>query len=244
MSDPWSAAGRSSAITLVLWRHGQTRFNAERRFQGQLDIPLNELGHDQAARAARHLAALRPVAIYSSDLSRATQTAAALARLTGLSVKPDPDLRERAGGDWEGKSDVELRANYPDYVTWTTAPSAWSPPGGESGAQVADRASAALVRIADAAPGGSVTVIVAHGGCLGMGMSRVLGIPDGVRMLGALGNCRWAVLGRRDGKWRLLEHNVGSLPEPVADAAADVAVEAEPEVDGAALPEDGGRRED
>jgi broad specificity phosphatase PhoE len=244
MSDPWSAAGRSGAITLVLWRHGQTRFNAERRFQGQLDIPLNDLGLDQAARAARHLAALRPVAIYSSDLSRAAQTAAALARLTGLSVKLDPDLRERAGGVWEGKSDTELRAQYPDYVTWTTSPAAWSPPGGESGTQVADRTAAALLRIADAAPGGSVTVVVAHGGCLGMGMSRLLGIPDGVRMLGGLGNCRWAVLGRREEKWRLLEHNVGSLPEPVADAAGAVAVEAEPEVDGAALPEDGGRRED
>jgi probable phosphoglycerate mutase len=228
----------------VLWRHGQTAFNAERRFQGQLDIPLNDLGRDQAARAARHLAALRPVAIYSSDLSRASQTADALARLTGLSVKLDPDLRERDGGEWEGKSDVELRASYPDYSTWTTSPADWSPPGGESGTQVADRTSAALRRFADAAPGGSVTVVVAHGGCLGMSMSRLLGIPDGMRMLGGLGNCRWAVLGRRGDKWRLLEHNVGSLPEPVADPAADVAVEAEPEVEEAALPEHGGRRED
>jgi glucosyl-3-phosphoglycerate phosphatase len=228
----------------VLWRHGQTEFNAQRRFQGQLDIPLNDLGRSQAARAARHLAALSPAAVYSSDLLRASQTADALARLAGLSVKLDPDLRERSGGEWEGQSDVELRAAYPDYTTWTTAPAAWSPPGGENGIQVADRASAALLRIADTAPGGSVTVAVAHGACLGMAMTRLLGIPDGTRLLGGLGNCRWSVLGRRDGKWRLLEHNVGSLPEPVADRAADVAVEAEPEVDGAALPEDSGRRED
>lgn len=228
----------------MLWRHGQTAFNAQRRFQGQLDVPLNDLGRSQAAKAARHLAALGPAAIYSSDLSRASQTADALARLTGLSVKLDPGLRERAGGEWEGKSDVELREHYADYSTWTSAPAAWAPPGGESGTQVTDRTSAALLRIADTAPGGSVTVAVAHGGCLGMGMGRLLGIPDGVRMLGGLGNCRWAVLGRRGGRWRLLEHNVGSLPEPVADPAADVAVEAEPEVEAAALPEHGTRRED
>jgi broad specificity phosphatase PhoE len=244
MSDPWSGGARSQAVSLVLWRHGQTRFNAERRFQGQLDVPLNEQGLKQAASAARYLAALRPAAIFSSDLQRASATADALARLTGLSVKLEPGLRERSGGEWEGLSDTELREHYADYRTWTSAPASWSPPGGETGTEVADRAEAALLRIAEGTPGGAVTVVVSHGGCLGMATGRLLGIPDGTRMLGTLGNARWSVLGRRDGKWRLLEHNVGSLPEPVPDAAADVAVEAEPEVAGAAGPEGALRRED
>jgi broad specificity phosphatase PhoE len=211
----------------VLWRHGQTTFNAERRFQGQLDVPLNEVGREQAAMAARYIAALGPSAIFASDLSRATQTAAALARLTGLSVKLDPDLRERAGGEWEGLSDVQLRADYGQtYAHWTSAPSAWAPPGGESGDMVADRASGALLRVADSVPGGSTAVVVSHGGALGLATGRLLGSPPGLRMLGTLGNCRWSVLGRRDGLWRLLEHNVGTLPVPVADVEAEAPVEA------------------
>jgi broad specificity phosphatase PhoE len=238
MSDSWSASSADEIITLVLWRHGQTTFNAERRFQGQTDAPLNERGREQAARAARMLAALRPDAIFSSDLSRATETAAALARLTGLSVKLDPDLRERGGGAWEGMSEEQLRAEYADsYSTWTSAPPGWAPPGGESGAEVADRASAALARIADSLPGGSLGVVVGHGGALSLGLCRLLGIPDGQRILGTHGNCRWSVLGRRAGRWRLLEHNVGTLPEPVADVAAEVAVEAELSVVAADVPE-------
>ncbi len=211
----------------MLWRHGQTTFNAERRFQGQLDVPLNEVGREQAARAARYIAALRPSAIFSSDLSRASETAAALARLTGLSVKLDPDLRERAGGAWQGLSDEQLREEYGQtYAHWTSAPASWAPPGGESGDTVADRASGGLLRVADSVPGGSTAVVVSHGGAIGLGLSRLLGTPPGMRMLGTLGNCRWSVLGRRDGQWRLLEHNVGTLPVPVADVEAEAPVEA------------------
>jgi glucosyl-3-phosphoglycerate phosphatase len=77
----------------VLWRHGQTIWNAESRFQGQTDIPLDDTGEAQAAGAASRLATLRPDAIFSSDLTRAASTAAPLARLTGLAVTLDKDLR-------------------------------------------------------------------------------------------------------------------------------------------------------
>jgi probable phosphoglycerate mutase len=190
-------------VTLVLWRHGQTAYNAENRFQGQTDIPLNETGLEQAAVAARYLAALEPDAIFSSDLGRAVQTAGALARLTGLSVKLDADLRERNGGSWEGLTNAEIRERYPE------AYASWVPPDGESAGEVADRASAAMLRIADA-----------------MGLARVLGIPDGARILGPFGNCRWSVASRGKARWRLLEHNVGGLPEPVADPEGDPGAEA------------------
>jgi glucosyl-3-phosphoglycerate phosphatase len=215
MAAPWPGSGKPDVITLVLWRHGQTAFNAERRFQGQTDVPLNVVGQQQAARAARYLAALRPDAIFSSDLSRAAETAAALARLTGLSVKLDEDLRERHGGAWEGKTDAEIREQYPEAFA------AWVPPDGETATAVADRGSAALERIADSMPGGSLAVVVGHGANLGMGLARLLGIPDDVRVLGPFGNCSWSVLGRRLGKWRLMEHNVGTLPEPVPDSEAE-----------------------
>jgi len=213
----------------VLWRHGQTVWNAERRFQGQSDIRLDETGQAQAERAARLLAALRPDLIVSSDLSRAAQTAAPLGRLTGLEVTLDKDLRERHGGRWEGLTDAEIRSRYPvEHANWT-------PPDGEPSPVVADRVAGALYRIAEAVlargddpprppreatgaenaePG--LAVVVSHGAALRLGMSRLLGMPDELfGVLGPLSNCSWSVLGRRHGRWRLVEHNAGTLPEPV-----------------------------
>ena len=199
----------------MLWRHGQTVWNAERRFQGQSDIPLDETGQAQAERAARLLAALRPDLIVSSDLSRAAQTAAPLARLTGLEVTLDKDLRERHGGRWEGLTDTEIRTRYPvEHANWT-------PPDGEPSPVVADRVAGALYRIAEAAAGTEnaepgLAVVVSHGAALRLGMSRLLGMPDELfGVLGPLSNCSWSVLGRRHGRWRLVEHNAGTLPEPV-----------------------------
>jgi glucosyl-3-phosphoglycerate phosphatase len=198
----------------VLWRHGQTAWNAERRFQGQSDIPLDATGRAQAERAARLLAGLHPDLIISSDLTRATSTAAPLARLTGLDVVLDKDLRERHGGAWEGLTDAEIRERYPAEHT------SWTPPDGEPTGVVADRVAAALHRVAaavgDDAPAGGLAVVVSHGAALRLGMSRLLGMPEQTfGALGPLSNCSWSVLGRRHGRWRLLEHNAGTLPEPV-----------------------------
>jgi broad specificity phosphatase PhoE len=198
----------------VLWRHGQTVWNAEHRFQGQSDIPLDETGQAQAERAARLLAALRPDLIVSSDLTRAAATAAPLARLTGLEVTLDKDLRERHGGRWEGLTDTEIRTRYPvEHANWT-------PPDGEPSPVVAERVASALHRVAEAiAEPGMATglaVVVSHGAALRLGMSRLLGMPEDLfGVLGPLSNCSWSVLGRRHGRWRLVEHNAGTLPEPV-----------------------------
>ena len=212
----------------MLWRHGQTVWNAERRFQGQSDIPLDEVGRAQAGRAARLLAALRPDLIVSSDLSRAAQTAAPLSRLTGLGEILDKDLRERSGGCWEGLTDTEIRTRYPvEHASWT-------PPDGEPSALVADRVAGALLRVAEAglargddppsppregsdpAMTTGLAVVVSHGAALRLGMSRLLGMPEELSgVLGPLSNCSWSVLGRRYGRWRLVEHNAGTLPEPV-----------------------------
>jgi probable phosphoglycerate mutase len=196
-------------VRLVLWRHGQTVWNVERRFQGQSDIPLDQTGQAQAERAARLLAALRPDLIVSSDLTRAASTAAPLARLTGLEVTLDKDLRERHGGCWEGLTDAEIRERYPsEHATW-------NPPDGEPSGVVAERVAGALHRVA-AAVGEGLAVVVSHGAALRLGMSRMLGMPEDLfSVLGPLSNCSWSVLGRRHDRWRLLEHNAGTLPEPV-----------------------------
>jgi glucosyl-3-phosphoglycerate phosphatase len=127
----------------------------------------------------------------------------------------DKDLRERSGGCWEGLTDTEIRERYPEeHATWT-------PPDGEPAAAVADRVAAALRRtvttVADQVTGrDSLAVVVSHGAALRLGMSRLLGMPDELfSVLGPLSNCSWSVLGVRRGRWRLLEHNAGTLPEPV-----------------------------
>ena len=172
-------------------------------------MPLNALGRAQAQRAARHLATLSPAQIWSSDLVRAVETAGYLAELTGLEVRLEKDLRERHGGVWEGLTTQEIRERYPDDLA------AWQPPGGETSEFVAERTAAALARIADHSEPGSLVVVVGHGASLTWGMSRLLGLDD--RVTGGMGNCCWSLVSRRaeGGRWRLLEFNVGALPEPV-----------------------------
>ena len=110
MSNP------NSLIRVVLWRHGQTDWNVENRFQGHSDIPLNKVGEYQVAQAASVLAGLKPNRIISSDLIRAQATAAALADLTNLKVEINPGLRETNGGLWEGKTTPENRATQGQFL--------------------------------------------------------------------------------------------------------------------------------
>lgn len=194
----------------MLWRHGQTTWNAENRFQGQTDIPLSEVGIAQAERAARMLAALKPAQIFASDLSRAASTAAALARVAGLPVSLDKDLRERSGGAWEGLTGEEI------WQRWPEERKAWNPPDGETTAAVAGRVCGALRRIADGLGDGQLAVIASHGAAIRLGLESFLGLDEhhsGV--LGPLSNCSWSLLEQNHGKWRLAEHNAGNLPEPV-----------------------------
>jgi probable phosphoglycerate mutase len=165
-----TAGGGSRKI--VLWRHGQTAWNVERRFQGATDIPMDAVGIEQAARAARLLAALRPTAIVSSPLQRAAATARALADATGLTVTCDPDLVERSGGAWEGLASHEIRTRYPDEHA------IWQPPGGETGEQVAKRFSAALERALEPIPAGGLLVVVSHSAAIRIGMLHWLGFPE------------------------------------------------------------------
>ncbi len=194
----------------MLWRHGQTTWNLEHRFQGQTDIPLDAVGEAQADLAARRLATLEPDALYSSDLVRAQQTAAPLARLTGLPVTLDKDLRERFGGDWEGLSDTEIRERYP------AERATWNPPNGEPTLVVADRVAGALTRIAETLGDGQLAIAVGHGAALRLGMERLLGIfAEEMPVLGSIANCAWSVLEFRRARWRLNEYNAGTLPDPV-----------------------------
>ncbi|MCB5178185.1 histidine phosphatase family protein [Streptomyces antimicrobicus] len=201
---------------IVLWRHGQTSWNLERRFQGSTDIELTETGVAQARRAARLLASLKPDAIVASDLKRAAATAAELAAVTGLAVAHDAALRETYAGEWQGLTHEEIVAKYGEqYAAWKRGEPVRRG-GGELETEVADRAAPVVLRHAAGLRENGTLVVVSHGGTIRTTIGRLLGLEAAAwESLGGLSNCCWSVLGEGARGWRLLEHNAGTLPEPV-----------------------------
>ena len=211
-----------SGRTLILWRHGRTSWNAHSRFQGQEDIPLDDVGHDQVRRAALTLAGLKPAHIVASDLTRAMSTAQALADLVDLDVHADPDLRETYAGEWQGLTRQEIIERYPDdYAAWG-GNSNLRPGGGETRLEVADRVTRGIDRALQNIDDGQTLVVASHGGALRAGLGRLLALePEQWTLLGVLSNAQWSVLIELDEatprhgglNWRLQEYNAGSLPE-------------------------------
>lgn len=217
------AAGGAAARRLVLWRHGRTAWNAEQRFQGHTDVPLDDVGVAQARRAARVLVGVGPSVIVSSDMSRATATADALSAVTGVAVRTDERLRETYGGRWQGLTVDEIRAvDGSAYDLWRSDSSVDVPAGGgETRSDLAARVVPALVEAVDRTPPGATVVAVTHGGSVRAALGSLLGLPiECWSALAGLANCCWSVLEERAGElggagWRLLEHNAGTLPQAV-----------------------------
>ena len=146
-----------------LIRHGQTDWNLIGRFQGHTDIPLNSKGLAQANELAHKLASKEFDAIYSSDLSRAVQTAKVISEQLNLPVRTDTRLREICQGEWEGMLLAEVREKYQfDPAQANTSPETSRAPGGESVNEVAARMAAAINSIAALYPTGRV-LLVSHG---------------------------------------------------------------------------------
>jgi probable phosphoglycerate mutase len=155
-----------SVTRLLVLRHGQTDWNVDQRIQGQLDIALNDHGRWQAAQLALALTGEELHAVYSSDLQRAAETAAPLARAGGLVVQTDNALRERAFGDFEGVSFREIEQRWPDAAQrWRRREPDFAPGGGETLRQFYERSVRAATRLAARHPGQTVA-LVAHGGVL------------------------------------------------------------------------------
>lgn len=152
--------------TYYLIRHGETESNRTRVIQGHLDVPLSTKGREQAEACGRALAGVRLDAVYSSDLSRALDTACAIARHHGCQVKTDPRLREINCGLMQGLSFSECQHRFPEFFArWQTDPLGQPRPGGESVTQLYQRVVAALEDILRQHPGDSVA-IVTHGGVI------------------------------------------------------------------------------
>jgi broad specificity phosphatase PhoE len=215
-------------VRAFLLRHGRTAWNAERRFQGQADPPLDDVGRAQAYEVAALVAALDPDVLVSSDAVRAVQTAQPIAEVTGLEIVVDARLRERSLGHWEGLTRDEVAHRYPDeYADWIAGRDV-SRRGGETRAQVATRALAAVTDLPDA----STAVVVTHSATAMALCSALLGMRQEVHVLGPLANCHWSELWveQHDGSgplWRLRAHNIGApgavapLPMRLAESSDD-----------------------
>lgn len=168
-------------MKIILIRHGETAWNAERRLQGHLDIPLNAEGERQARLLADALAAEPIDLIVSSDLQRARQTAQAVAALRGMPVQTEPGLRERCYGGFEGLLYSEIEQRFPaEFAAWQARDvDAILPDGkncGETFRQFHARSTGAILGLARAHPGRTIA-LVAHGGVLECAYRMALGLP-------------------------------------------------------------------
>lgn len=155
---------------ILLIRHGETAWNAKKRLQGHLDIPLNVKGERQAAALGRALQNESLDAVIASDLQRARQTAYAIAAPRGMRVLIEPGLRERCYGAFEGMSHGEISLRYPqDYAAWQTRDIDARFPQGERMAETlrefSQRAVGTIIRIAREGKYRKVA-LVSHGGVL------------------------------------------------------------------------------
>lgn len=198
-----------TAARVVLWRHGETDWNADGRYQGQADVRLNSRGLAQARAAAPLIAALQPSRIVSSDLGRASVTAAELATLTGLSVESEPRLQEINVGEWAGLTNEQVFAAHPDFRDALYAGrDARRSATGETGAEAASRVAEALLDIAEGTPDGETVVAVGHGFALRVATVLLLDLDFAHHLtLGGLWNASWSQLQPAGERWRLLSWN-------------------------------------
>ena len=163
-------------MRLLLARHGESVWNAEKRFQGHTDIALSDRGRAQAEALGRALRGYRVRAAYVSPFARARETAELALREIGVAPTIIEELRELSLGEWEGCTVDEVRAREGDpYRAWLRAPHDCPPPGGEPLPVVSARVRAAVDRIAAAHPDGEDVLVVSHGGVISVYACALLG---------------------------------------------------------------------
>lgn len=200
-------------------RHAETVDNAARVWQGHADTELSEVGRAQVTSAAPLVAAYEPALLVSSDLKRAAATADAVAMLTGLELRLDARLREVHVGEWQGLTAREVTTGYPDLVAALDRGED-VPKGvtGETRAEVARRAGAAVSDIVRELEPGETAVVVGHGVSARAAAAELVGLDQGIadRVLRGLDNCHWAELvevvksySARAPQWRIAGWNLG-----------------------------------
>lgn len=200
---------------LVILRHGRTAWNAEGRAQGHADIPLDEVGHEQAAAVAPYLASLPPQTLWTSDLARARQTCAYLEQASGLVATEDRRLREFDVGLRQGLTVAEFEERNPEeHAAWLRGHHT-DVPGAEDDAAVRARMVPALRSLLESLAPGGTGVVVTHGACLKVGVAALLGWPEGLDVtLRGIDNCAWVTVEELGlgGRLRLVGYNESVRP--------------------------------
>ncbi|KFI58827.1 histidine phosphatase family protein [Bifidobacterium gallicum] len=214
--------GQSRTLTIV--RHGQTAYNNQHRFQGRIDIPLDETGLWQVAQTGHALRELyvhdhtdcHPFVV-SSDLTRAMQTAHAFADALGLQVHTDKRLRERCFGDWEGESVEDVAVRFPqDFESWRDGGGGEMRHGAEDRMAVASRGMQAIAHWSRVAGADSDLFVFSHGAFIEQTLQGMFGIaqafPDFVSV-SSMRNAHWARLTNamltQPDRWILNDYNHG-----------------------------------
>lgn len=164
------------ATTVILVRHAESTWNADNRWQGQADPPLSEAGREQARLVAERLRTQPVSALYSSDLSRALETAAVIGQALGLLARPEPRLREIDLGSWAGLTRQEIAERYPEEFRAWSEHKPVRAGGGETFLEMQARLEGILREIVAAHPGEAVAVVT-HGGAITALRSAIQGIP-------------------------------------------------------------------
>ncbi len=163
-------------MRLILVRHGETLWNRENRILGHTEIELTEKGRRQAERLALAIKDKRATAIYTSPLRRARETTDEIARFHRLEVIPDDALKELDAGELDGLTFDEVMKRYGDFLKqWLEDIPSLRMPGGESLAELNERAWSAVERIVNHHPDGEV-ILVSHSFVLMSIISRALGM--------------------------------------------------------------------
>jgi probable phosphoglycerate mutase len=180
---------------LVLLRHGATAWNLLERAQGQADVPLDALGRAQAAAVAPYLGSLGLAAIWSSDLSRAAETAELVGAAAGVEVKYDARLREYDVGVRQGLTPAEAAERLPGLPQPWDLTATTPVPGAESHDDVATRVLAAVREALASLADGELGLVVSHGAALRLGVGGLLGWDRAtISTLRGLENCQWATV--------------------------------------------------
>jgi broad specificity phosphatase PhoE len=193
--------------TILLARHGETDWNRDGRWQGHTDLPLNDSGRAQARALGGALAHRGIDLIYTSDLARARQTAAAVELATGLEATVDPDLREVDVGEWAGATREQARERDPAWYEEWRAGAVAGYRGGETYVELHERSVRAFHRVLDGADG-RTAVVVCHGGNIRAIVSEVVGLSAAERWrVAGANNCSLTAIERHRGRITLVTFN-------------------------------------
>ncbi|MGI6143077.1 MAG: histidine phosphatase family protein [bacterium] len=196
--------------TFYLIRHGQTEWNREKRIQGQLDVKLSERGREQALLVGQALQGEGIELIYTSDLSRALETAAIIGRQLGIPVTGTLcDLREIHFGDWAGMSIAEIRTAEPEaFAKWQEDTVNQPVPGGESFQMMAERVMKCVTDLAVKHPRSKVAVVT-HGGPVTYILGTIMKLTLEQRLQLKIANCSISIVQYqpRTDDWEVLQVN-------------------------------------